>query len=142
MLDGIAKPIPTLPPFGPRIAVLMPISSPLRLTKAPPELPLLIAASVWMKFSKFSTFKPLRPSADTIPDVTVWPKPNGLPIATVKSPTRIESESATLICVRSLAFSSLSSAISDISSPPTNSASYSRPSYKRTRISSAPLITW
>lgn len=97
MFDGIAKPIPTLPPFGPKMAVLIPISSPLRFTSAPPELPLLIAASVWMKFSKFSTFKPLRPSAETIPEVTVWPRPNGLPIATVKSPTRNLSESAILI---------------------------------------------
>ena len=43
---GIAKPIPTLPPLGPNIAVLIPINSPRKLSKAPPELPLLIAASV------------------------------------------------------------------------------------------------
>ena len=33
------------------IAVLIPTSSPLRLTSAPPELPGLMAASVWMKSS-------------------------------------------------------------------------------------------
>ena len=48
---GTAKPMPTLPPEGPMIAELMPISSPLRLTSAPPELPGLIGASVWMKCS-------------------------------------------------------------------------------------------
>jgi len=46
MFDGIAKPIPTLPPDAPKIAVLIPINSPFKLTKAPPELPWLIAASV------------------------------------------------------------------------------------------------
>ena len=39
------------PPEGPTIAVLMPMSSPRRLMSAPPELPGLMAASVWMKFS-------------------------------------------------------------------------------------------
>ena len=43
--------MPTLPPLGARIAVLMPISSPLELISAPPELPGLIEASVWMKSS-------------------------------------------------------------------------------------------
>ena len=51
MLTGMAKPMPMLPPLRERIAVLMPISSPRRLTSAPPELPGLIEASVWMKSS-------------------------------------------------------------------------------------------
>ncbi len=51
MFDGIAKPMPMLPPVRERIAELMPTSSPLRLTSAPPELPGLIDASVWMKSS-------------------------------------------------------------------------------------------
>jgi hypothetical protein len=46
ILAGIAKPIPTFPPAGEMIAELIPISSPRRLTSAPPELPGLIAASV------------------------------------------------------------------------------------------------
>ncbi|CSA66914.1 Uncharacterised protein [Vibrio cholerae] len=122
--------------------MLIPMSSPLRLTRAPPELPLLMAASVWMKFSKFSIFKPLRPKAETMPEVTVCPKPNGLPMATAKSPTRSLSESAIRISVRFFALFSLSKATSDISSPPTSSASNSRPSYSLTRIFSAPLMTW
>ena len=48
---GIAKPIPTEPPVREKIAVLMPIRFPLASTSAPPELPTLIDASVWMKFS-------------------------------------------------------------------------------------------
>src|SRR4051794_20296550 len=51
MLIGTANPMPTLPPLGARIAVLIPISRPRRSTSAPPELPGLIEASVWMKSS-------------------------------------------------------------------------------------------
>jgi hypothetical protein len=51
MFTGMAKPMPTLPPLGARMAVLMPTSWPLRSTRAPPELPGLIEASVWMKSS-------------------------------------------------------------------------------------------
>ena len=51
MLIGTAKPIPTLPPPVEKIAVLIPISSPRKFTSAPPELPGLMAASVWMKSS-------------------------------------------------------------------------------------------
>ena len=56
VLLGIAKPTPMLPlcdcdPGTPEatvaIAVLMPMTSPAPLTSAPPELPGLIAASVW-----------------------------------------------------------------------------------------------
>ena len=46
MLTGTAKPMPTFPPDGPMMAVLMPTSSPRRFTSAPPELPGLIDASV------------------------------------------------------------------------------------------------
>jgi hypothetical protein len=48
----------------------------------------LIEASVWMKFCRPSPRMPLRPIAETMPEVTVWVKPNGLPMATTKSPTR------------------------------------------------------
>ena len=49
MLDGIAKPMPILPPEDETIDELMPMSRPSIVTSAPPELPGLIAASVWMK---------------------------------------------------------------------------------------------
>ncbi len=49
-LPGMAKPTPMLPSPWPEvaIAVLMPTTWPARLTSAPPELPGLIAASVWI----------------------------------------------------------------------------------------------
>jgi hypothetical protein len=49
-LTGMAKPMPCEPPDLLKMAVLMPISSPRALISAPPELPGLMAASVWMKF--------------------------------------------------------------------------------------------
>ena len=49
--DGTAKPMPIEPPVGEMIAVLMPTTSPSMLNSGPPELPRLIAASVWMKSS-------------------------------------------------------------------------------------------
>ena len=50
-LRGIEKPMPIEPPDGEMIAVLMPTTSPCMLNSGPPELPRLIAASVWMKSS-------------------------------------------------------------------------------------------
>ena len=49
--EGVAKPMPIEPPDGDRIAVLMPITSPCMLNSGPPELPLLIEASVCRKSS-------------------------------------------------------------------------------------------
>ena len=49
MLEGMAKPMPLLPPLGEKIAVLMPTTRPRRSMSGPPELPRLMAASVWMK---------------------------------------------------------------------------------------------
>ena len=46
--EGVAKPMPMEPPEGDRMAVLMPITSPFMSKSGPPELPLLMEASVWM----------------------------------------------------------------------------------------------
>ncbi len=43
---GMAKAMPTLPPEGEKMAVLMPTTSPLRLKAGPPELPRFTAASI------------------------------------------------------------------------------------------------
>jgi len=51
LAEGVAKPMPIEPPEGDRIAVLMPITSPAMLNSGPPELPLLIDASVCRKSS-------------------------------------------------------------------------------------------
>ena len=50
--EASANPIPWAPTVWLKMAVLMPMSSPRALISAPPEFPGLIAASVWMKFSK------------------------------------------------------------------------------------------
>ena len=50
-LEGIAKPMPTEPPLGEAMAVLIPITSPLMEKAGPPELPWLIAASICRKSS-------------------------------------------------------------------------------------------
>ena len=64
MFDGIEKPMPILPPTRPpdKICELIPISSPLRLTSAPPEFPRLIGASVCRKSSKLPSLKPVLPA--------------------------------------------------------------------------------
>jgi hypothetical protein len=80
-------PSPPLPPA--RIAEFTPMTRPVASMSGPPELPGLIAASVWITSS---IAKPLGASmrrcrADTTPVVSVRSRPNGLPIATVGSPT-------------------------------------------------------
>ena len=50
-------------------------------------LPLLIGASIWMK-SSYGPAPMSRPRAETMPAVTVPPRPNGLPTASTQSPMR------------------------------------------------------
>ena len=97
VLIGTAKPMPTLPlPLPPvSICELTPMTWPCALSSGPPELPGLIGASVWMTLSML---KPLgavieRCRADTTPVVSVRSRPNGLPIASVGSPTCTPEES-------------------------------------------------
>ena len=90
---GIAKPRPIEPPSFPdvapmlRIAVLMPITAPVESTSGPPELPGLIAASVWMASITASapespaSSRTGRSSALTMPCVTVPTRPSGEPMA-------------------------------------------------------------
>ena len=47
VFDGIAKPTPSLPPDSLSICALTPMTFPSRSSSGPPELPWLIAASVW-----------------------------------------------------------------------------------------------
>ena len=68
----------------------MPTSLPSILTSAPPELPGLIAASVWMVFMVYPPSMSIgRSLADTMPKVTELENsiPPGLPTAITKSPT-------------------------------------------------------
>ena len=70
---GTANPMPTLPPFLLAICELMPITRPSRSNSGPPELPWLMAASVWMAFWMVNPLGDsiTRSSADTMPVVAV-----------------------------------------------------------------------
>ncbi len=80
----------------PATAVFMPMTWPDVSISGPPELPGLIAASVWIMFCSVSVCVPVppavteRPSAEMMPWVTVGvpaARPRALPIATTASPT-------------------------------------------------------
>ncbi|KAG1167652.1 hypothetical protein G6F35_017662 [Rhizopus arrhizus] len=120
----------------------MPTRLPSASTSAPPELPGLMAASVWMKFSYVFRPSPLRPSADTIPCVVVCPTPNGLPIASTTSPTRSPRSGASVAAGRARNVLSFSTARSVSGSAPTTLAVSRRPSVKATSIASAACTTW
>lgn len=65
------------------IAVAMPTTSPVELTRGPPLLPGLSAASVWIRSSirRPRSARKDRPRAETTPVVTVASKPSGAPMA-------------------------------------------------------------
>ncbi len=138
---GIAKPMPSMPAWRPAMALFRPTSLPVASTSAPPELPKLIAASVWMKFSKVVTPSWPRPVALTMPCVTVWPSPSGLPIASTGSPTRSRSERPSGM-IGSVPSWIRSTARSVSRSTPTSVAGASRPSRSWTRICAARSMTW
>ena len=84
-----------------------------------------------------------RPRADTIPAVTVPPRPNGLPIAITQSPTLNASELPKLTAVSFVEpGSNFRTAISVFSSRPTSVASKLSSFDKNTVICSAFSITW
>ena len=81
--------MPALEPDGDRIAVVTPISRPAESSSGPPELPGLIAVSVWITLA---ISRPLlvgkrRLSALMMPLDIDWSSPNGLPIANANWPT-------------------------------------------------------
>ena len=118
----------------------MPTTSPSRLSSGPPELPRLIATSVWMK-GTYCCWLVLRPLALTMPAVTDCSKLNGEPIATTHSPGFSTLLSPSLSVGRFFA-STFSRATSLSGSDPISSASNSRRSAMRTMISSAFSTTW
>ena len=100
----------------------------------PPELPGLIAASVWIMSSRntFAVSCTRRPFAETTPSVTVfWNSPSGLPMAMTCAPTGALSESASGAATRPLALT-LSTAMSVCGSRPTSVARTVRLSEKIT----------
>ena len=71
VLIGTAKPRPSLPPPEEAICSLMPMTLPDVSMSGPPELPWLMAASVWMPLGIVWPFGACRllPVADTMPEV-------------------------------------------------------------------------
>src|SRR5881628_1290666 len=72
------------------MAELMPISRPPESSSGPPELPGLIAASVWIMCSRAplpSSWGSARSRAETMPVVSDQSRPNGLPMANTFCPT-------------------------------------------------------
>src|SRR3954447_2175220 len=92
-LIGTASPRPT-----PATAVLIPTTWPRESARAPPELPGLRAASVWITSSTIRVAVRVRtgsarPSPLTMPAVTLPAIPRGLPTATTRLPIRRSSTS-------------------------------------------------
>ena len=87
--DAVARPT--------AIAVLMPMTLPSASSSGPPELPGLIAASVWIRLLSGLVEPSVvieRPVAETMPLVTEFEYvPSGLPIAITSWPTLSASES-------------------------------------------------
>ena len=138
---GTANPTPEEVPELDRIAVFSPISSPCPLTSAPPELPGLIDASVWIRSPRTPVCPPrVRLVAETMPVVTVPSRPNGLPMATVVSPT-VASSVANGTVGRSTA-SICRTATSVVGSVPTTWASWVSPLGRVTWTATASATTW
>ena len=141
MFTGIANPRPSAPVA---IAVLMPMTFPPASRSAPPLLPGLIAASVWMRFRMTSPESSVirRPSADTMPAVTLFVYvPSGLPIAIASWPTLTLDESPN-VATGSPVASTFTIARSESVSTPYTLPVNSRPSFRRTLSWSAPVTTW
>ena len=136
-LLGMAKPMPWASLLT---AALIPTASPLMFTRGPPELPGLMAASVWMYESK-DWLKIFRPLEETTPTVTVWSNSRGLPMAHTQSPTRTRSESPRR-SAGSPSASTFRSARSVLGSDPTRRAASSRRSARRTRTRAGPGTRW
>ena len=135
------------------MALLMPTTSPRRLTRGPPELPGLIAASVWIALiTVLELSAPLalpvrtgRSRALTMPLVTVPCRPSGEPIATTSSPGSRSAERPSVAGVRPSTPCARMTARSVTGSRPTISAAADEPSLNVTRTEppfAAAATTW
>src|SRR5262249_49753426 len=144
VFDGIANPTPSLPPESLSIWAFTPMTCAWSSSSGPPELPWLIAASVWIESSIAKLFGEVicRCSALTIPAVTVSASPNGEPIATTLSPTWTLFGSPTVRGERTEeGASTLSTARSVDASVPTTCALYELPFQNVTCTEVAPSTT-
>ena len=154
---GIAKPRPIDPDcadvceLAVRIEELIPTTAPVMSVSGPPELPGLIAASVWiagyvveLPWSSEPTLTG-RSSALTMPLVTVASRPKGEPMATTPSPTPRLADLPMVAGVRPETSCAWITAVSVSGSVPRISASALVPSEKSTLIvppSPATSTTW
>ena len=101
-LMGMAKPMPWAPICGRNVATLMPMRSPRKLMSGPPELPGLMAASVWIQSKvsssprERSSLGPRRARELKMPRLTEPAYPKGLPKAMTVSPSKRSSSLANL----------------------------------------------
>src|SRR5262245_50320446 len=89
------NPSPSLPPDLVMLWLTIPIKSPARLNIGPPELPVLMTASVWKNSASGKSLVTVSAShrALMIPALSEWARPYGAPTRKIGSPTRTESES-------------------------------------------------
>ena len=146
MSTGIANPTPLLEPDSLAICELIPITWPVASSSGPPELPGLIAASVWTTPEIVWPFGDWmsRPRAETTPEVSVPERPKGEPIAIAGWPTRrleeLPSDSGVSFATALSATSR--TARSSVASWPTTRAGSALPcSPKRTVTRRAPSTT-
>ena len=131
-LIGTASPRPQ-----PATAVLIPTTRDEESASAPPELPGLSAASVWITSSTTRAVRPSRvgsdrPSPLTTPAVTEPVSPSGLPTATTSWPTWSVPASPR-VAGSGVAARARTTARSDSGSAPTTSTSASAPSLNTAR---------
>src|SRR6476620_6983706 len=133
------------------MAVLTPTTLPPRSSSGPPELPGLIAASVWtmsgMEYDCPLAVAPpsasSRPRPETMPVLIEQASPNGLPMATTPWPTFSASEEPSASgCSSPASTVTLITARSAAGAVPTTVAAASTPSANVTVILVAPSTTW
>ena len=113
----------------------MPTTAPVESTSGPPELPGLIAASVWIaSITALASVSPAssrtgRSSALTMPSVTVPTRPSGEPMAITPSPTARLADDP-IAATTGFATSTLTTARSVFGSRPTMRAAARVPSWK------------
>ena len=151
MSTGMAKPSPMLPPLEPGTAAPaegIPTSCPSQLTIAPPLLPGLIAASVWMASASSALWdvpppgtSTVRASALTMPLVTLLDSPSGAPTTTTGWPTWRSAEDPSAMTWGDWASGALITARSVNGSRPTKVAGTRWPSLSITSML-APLAAF
>ena len=125
------------------MAVLTPMTSALEFSTGPPELPGLIAASVWMmpRIKRPLSARIDRPRELTMPTVRVRSNPNGLPMTKTFWPTSNLEESPAESPSFSTGASILITAKSLLGSAPTGRAGHLLPSASVTSSRRAPSMT-